>query len=317
MTMQIILLSKTQEIPRTYIIKHAYLIIGLCIICCLAGSIGFLIAKKTTHTINLTEAEMAWLADKPMQELQDIRFQATQKLKVYGDGLVQVQEKLMRVNMLGAQLVQLLGLESTEFNFSENLWNIDPESDGVQSYATPTFMARLDQLADELTIREKQLEMIETLLSEREFTANQYISGSPVLNGRLTSSYGTRIDPITGKPKSHWGLDIYESKGANIYAVASGVVTFSGWKQGYGYVVELAHQNDYKTIYAHNTENIVAQGDLVKRRQVIAKVGSTGRSTGNHVHFEVRKNNIPYNPVNYVKRMNKFNEKYVQISHSR
>lgn len=116
-------------------------------------------------------------------------------------------------------------------------------------------------------------------------------------DARLSSDYGMRPDPFTGKPSFHEGIDLAAPRGTAIHPFQPGVVQFSGWQGGYGRVVIVDHQNGLSSVYAHNAKNHVNIGDRVTPRDVLGEIGSTGRSTGPHLHFEVRKNGTPVNPV--------------------
>lgn len=120
--------------------------------------------------------------------------------------------------------------------------------------------------------------------------------------GKISSSFGYRIHPITGEKKFHRGIDIPALENTEIVSSDDGIVIFSGVQNGYGNVVKIKHFDGKKTVYAHNTLNIVNEGDVVKKGQVIAKVGTTGNSTGNHLHFETIVNEKNINPVNAVKK---------------
>ena len=113
----------------------------------------------------------------------------------------------------------------------------------------------------------------------------------------VSSGYGYRTHPITKKLSFHNGIDIPAPKNTNVLASDDGIVVFAGYKKGYGNVVEIDHFDSKKTLYAHNNSINVKVGDEVKRGDVISKVGSTGNSTGNHVHFEVKINNKRINPI--------------------
>lgn len=132
-----------------------------------------------------------------------------------------------------------------------------------------------------------------------EESNNYYIKGQwPLENYRyISSSYGYRIHPITKSLNFHSGIDIPAPKNTSVVASDDGIIIFAGYKNGYGNVVEIEHFDNKKTLYAHNNSVVVKVGDVVKRGEVIAKVGSTGNSTGNHVHFEVKINDQRINPL--------------------
>jgi murein DD-endopeptidase MepM/ murein hydrolase activator NlpD len=123
-----------------------------------------------------------------------------------------------------------------------------------------------------------------------------------VAEGYVSSAFGERMDPFNGEEAFHKGIDFAASAGAKVLSVAAGVVTWSGMREGFGVLIEVAHGNGLVTRYAHNSRALVNVGDTVQRGQAIAVVGSTGRSTGPHVHFEVLKNSIAINPMNYIGR---------------
>jgi murein DD-endopeptidase MepM/ murein hydrolase activator NlpD len=126
-------------------------------------------------------------------------------------------------------------------------------------------------------------------------------SGYPVLRGYMTSGYGWRRDPFSGRSAMHRGVDFAARSGADVITVAAGIVTFAGDRNGYGIMVEINHGNGYVTRYGHNSKVLVKPGDRVLKGQRIALVGSTGRSTGPHVHFEVLRNGVVVNPAEYIR----------------
>jgi murein DD-endopeptidase MepM/ murein hydrolase activator NlpD len=128
------------------------------------------------------------------------------------------------------------------------------------------------------------------------------VDGWPVETGWISSFYGKRTDPFHGRASWHQGIDFASKKGTNVLTVASGVVTWVGVKQGYGLAIEVNHGGGYLTRYAHNQSNTAKVGDIVRKGQAIAKVGSSGRSTGSHVHFEVYKHGRAVDPASYVRR---------------
>ncbi|HPO12926.1 MAG TPA: LysM peptidoglycan-binding domain-containing M23 family metallopeptidase [Candidatus Hydrogenedentes bacterium] len=139
------------------------------------------------------------------------------------------------------------------------------------------------------------------LTTPSEKSTNTGTWASPLhASTEITSSYGLRKDPFTGKPDFHQGIDLAAAKGANIYPIQAGAVTYSGWKSGYGQVVVVKHENGIESLYAHASKNLAKVGDMVTENTIIAQVGSTGRSTGPHLHLEVRRNDQPVNPSPYL-----------------
>ncbi|HEY9050177.1 MAG TPA: M23 family metallopeptidase, partial [Gammaproteobacteria bacterium] len=124
----------------------------------------------------------------------------------------------------------------------------------------------------------------------------------PITRGWISSYYGMRTNPFTGKLQFHKGMDFASKSGSEVQAVAGGVITWSGKRYNYGNMVEVNHGNGYVTRYAHNKENLVKVGDTVKKGQAVASMGSTGRSTGPHVHFEVLKDGRQINPLKFVQK---------------
>ncbi|MGM0420501.1 MAG: M23 family metallopeptidase, partial [Bacillota bacterium] len=120
------------------------------------------------------------------------------------------------------------------------------------------------------------------------------------LDGRITSNYGNRRHPVTGRTNFHTGVDIAAAYGSTVKAAASGTVVHAGWRGGYGRTVIIDHGNGYKTLYAHNSQILVQQGQSVSRGSSIARVGTTGIATGPHVHFEVQQNDDHRNPLSFL-----------------
>jgi murein DD-endopeptidase MepM/ murein hydrolase activator NlpD len=168
---------------------------------------------------------------------------------------------------------------------------------GQRDYAS--LAIRIDQAVQETVVREQGvLELWETL-SERQSLLAATPSIKPV-RGWFTSKFGYRISPFTGRPVMHNGIDIAAAPGSPIYAPADGIVSFAGYDPGYGKLVSIDHGYGVVTRFGHTSQIFVEVGQKIKRRDVIASVGSTGRSTGPHLHYEVRVNSVPVDPYNYV-----------------
>ena len=213
-----------------------------------------------------------------------------------------LQAHVFRLNALGKRLVSLSNMLDGEFDFEnmpalggpiENSVLVSEQNLGVLDHD-------LDKIIDEIKEKERQLLGIESILQNKHLGNEFYPTGSPVKEGWVSSSYGMRIDPINGKKAHHKGMDFAGKKGIDVMTVAAGVVTWEGPRYGYGNMVEISHGNYLVTRYGHNSKNLVVVGQKVKKGQVIALLGSTGRSTGPHVHFEILKNGRAINPKKYV-----------------
>ena len=208
---------------------------------------------------------------------------------------------LIRLNALGKRLTQVANLNSSEFDFDRDPALGGPESEsGGRGAQVPDLSLMIDQLDRRLDFRTTQFSALEYVLLGRQLTAETRPTGKPVVAGYISSYFGQRMDPFNGEEAFHKGLDFASSVGTDVLAVAQGVVTWAGPREGYGVLVEVNHGNGYSTRYAHNSRVVVAAGDTVQRGQAIAVVGSTGRSTGPHVHFEVLKEGRQIDPMAFI-----------------
>lgn len=217
--------------------------------------------------------------------------------------LGQLQAHVIRLDALGSRLTEMAKLDKGEFNFSSSPAQGGPvaqtdQQDQVMS--VPDFVQSLNALAAQLEDRGEQLSVLEDLLMTRNLQAEVMPTGRPISRGWLSSYFGKRTDPFNGRRVHHSGVDFAGKLGSDIIAVAAGVVSYSGKRSGYGNLVEINHGNGYSTRYGHTLENLVKVGDTIKKGQVVAKMGSTGRSTGPHVHFEVLYNGRAVNPKKYI-----------------
>jgi murein DD-endopeptidase MepM/ murein hydrolase activator NlpD len=214
-----------------------------------------------------------------------------------------LQAKITRLEILGQRMLEGAGIES-EFDFTHlpALGGEFIKPHEMQSLSALELDQLFHRLEKTLSIRERELNVLSSLLQDTRFSKERYLAGKPIEKGWLSSHYGLRKDPFHGREAFHKGLDFAGKAGSNILSVASGVVTWSGDRYGFGMMVEIDHANGYVTRYAHNEVNLVSVGDVVSQGQVIAKMGSTGRSTGAHVHFEVIKHGRMVDPKRYIYR---------------
>jgi murein DD-endopeptidase MepM/ murein hydrolase activator NlpD len=253
--------------------------------------------KDATATADEMREEIA----AKQAQLETREAEARANLDALAVRMGQLSAHIVRLDALGRRLVSMADLADSEFNFDEPPARGGPETEepglSVESEELDTM---LDELALQVDYRGDQLAVLEKLLASRRLSREQLPEGRPVSSGWLSSYYGKRTDPFSGKQKFHSGVDFAGNEGVDVLAVASGVVTWSGKRSGYGTMVEVNHGNGLVTRYAHNKENLVEVGDTVKKGQVIGRMGKTGRATGPHVHFEVLKNGQKVNPLKYV-----------------
>ena len=162
------------------------------------------------------------------------------------------------------------------------------------------FGGLVDTLAKEMSLRHDQFSVLETMLVHDSANRKFMPSGSPIIDGWFSSNFGYRIDPFTGQQSMHEGIDFPADTGTPIVATASGKIIYAEWHPAYGKMIEIDHGNGLVSRYAHTSAMHVKEGDLVVRGQKVAAVGSTGRSTGPHLHFEVRLNGVPQNPARFL-----------------
>jgi len=234
-------------------------------------------------------------------DLDSVQRQAHDDLNALAVRLGQLDAQVIRLDALGDRLTRMAGLTKGEFDFGAPVAAGGPEVLAGDGSVPPLdFVRSVDVLAEQLADREKQLAVLENILMSKNLLQQVRPSGRPVRDGYLSSYFGIRSDPFTGHRAAHYGVDFAGDIGDDIMATASGVVTYSGPRLGYGLLVEVNHGDGIVTRYAHLSESLVAPGDVVKKAQVIARMGSSGRSTGPHVHFEVLRDGKLVNPLTYV-----------------
>lgn len=241
--------------------------------------------------------------DDQRQRVADAIQNAEDNLEALALRLGQMQAEVIRLGAMGQRLVELSNLDADEFKFDAGPPIGGPEVAFTPgSRGTPDFVEALEALAAELDELSPKLGALEGVLIGRRHEDRVNPEGRPVNGGWISSYYGYRIDPITGKRAFHEGIDFAGKLNSEVVAVASGVVTWSAYRHGYGNMVEVDHGNGYVTRYAHNKKNLVTVGDIITKRQPLGLMGSSGRSTGPHVHFEVLRNGKSVNPIKFVRR---------------
>jgi murein DD-endopeptidase MepM/ murein hydrolase activator NlpD len=249
-------------------------------------------------------AQIEDLRDQTLHQydfLQSSRQLAQNNLDALTMRLGRIQAQLMRLDALGERLVSQADLDSGEFDFSAPPPLGGPSAEPADATNNvPDFLASLDSAAASVQDRSRKLRLLERLLMFRDLHDRGIPSGLPVKHGQLTSRFGMRTDPFTGKPERHKGIDIAGQLGTSVLSVADGIVIWAGKRKGYGNLVEIDHGNGYITRYGHNEKVLVQIGDTVHKGEPVALMGSTGRSTGPHVHLEVLHNGRAVNPAKFL-----------------
>lgn len=241
-----------------------------------------------------TDSEMA----RQQTELEQIRRQSQQEINALAARLGELQAQANRLNALGERLTEAGQLEDGEFDFQGVPGQGGAEA--ARDMPRDELLQGLDEVQAQFAASGRQLGVMESLLFDQQLETNAVPSRSPVRRSYITSGFGRRADPFGRGGQFHKGIDFDANVGDAVMAVADGVVSFAASRSGYGKTIEIDHGNGYVTRYAHNSRLVVKPGDLVRAGQEVAKAGSTGRSTGAHVHFEVWENGRVVNPRKFV-----------------
>lgn len=243
---------------------------------------------------------IAQLTGEERSEIEELRARVQERIDSMSARVGQLNAHVIRLDALGKRLAEMANVDSHEFDFSMAPSAGGPENEASVPVSSPDLSAMLDDFESRLSQRDAQLGVLEQIILQRELRKQILPEGRPVQRGFMSSGYGTRQDPVSGEFGFHRGVDFAGNAGDLVIAVGAGVVTFAGYRPDYGYVVDITHGDGYVTRYAHNSRVLVRQGETVARGQGLAVMGSTGRSTGPHVHFEVLRNGAPVNPLSYL-----------------
>jgi len=292
--------ARSLTLTGTHVLMAAMVALGLFIAAVLMAQ--YVIVRFQSGTIS--NELRGWLASAQDEELRKQELFTRQSLDAMAVRLGQMQAQLQRLDGLGARLAKLSGMKPQEFSFGQKpaqggpLLTVPPQQD----ISMESMLRQLDDLNSLLGDRSDKLVALETLLQQDKLDKKMLPSIPPITVGWYSSNFGWRIDPFTGKNAMHEGVDYMVPAGTPIYASAGGVVVFAGLHPQYGNMVEIDHGNQIITRYAHASKILVKVGEVVRRGHEIAKVGSTGRSTGNHLHFEVRYRGVAQNPVRFLEK---------------
>ena len=233
--------------------------------------------------------------------LKDVKLNTEKSLDAIASRISVLQGHVMRLDALGARLAVMADIKDLEFGIDHPPGMGGPVSRlEQQSINVSNLLANINELEVKVEDRKDKLVAMETMLINRTLQEQTVPKGFPVANGWISSPFGYRTDPMTGKNEMHEGLDFAGKPGTPVSSIAAGIVTWSGPRYGYGKMIEISHGNGYITRYAHNQKNLVSVGEKVEKGEVIAVMGSTGRSTGTHVHVEVMYNGVLVDPKKFI-----------------
>lgn len=301
--MNIIFVSNRLAKARTVCVGRCQsgllLVAGLLLFTGLSAVFGYLILFKFG---GLQAPLVQKLVLSSQQSNVEKNHEATQqRLSAMAIKVGEMQAQVMRLEALGERVAKVAGIKKEDINFDQKPGRGGPLLPG-QSVAMSMgdFQEELTKLSRAVDDRTDQLAVMESLLSGEHVRRAALPSALPVNSGFFSSNFGWRIDPFTGERAMHEGVDFVAAAGTPIKAAAGGIVIYSENNPSYGNMIEVDHGNGLVSRYAHASKRLVKEGDVVLRGQKIGEVGSTGRSTGPHLHFEVLLNGTPQNPTRYL-----------------
>ena len=306
--MQIIIFKSSKNKSSSYKINGStfIIIIGFLIsslVFLLSSSIyiyGYKIGYKDLYDETVLEI------DKYKNEIRLVKQENKNKMQFFSQKLITMSSEIESLNALGHKISSIAKINKKEFNFKKPRYIGGTNKINIEFEYNSDFDKYLDKMFIDLSIKENNLKHLFKIVNNMEMKEQFLPTGFPTKKGYISSDYGNRKNPLSKKMHFHKGIDIAHKMETDIFSLAAGEVIFSGKKYGYGNVVEISHLNGYTTKYAHNNRNLVKKGEKIKKGQIIAKMGSTGHSTGPHIHLEVLKNNKNIDPKKFIHYKEKF-----------
>ena len=266
---------------------------------------GYSTALVRNPQVITLDSARNWQQDLQRQgtELSELKQHTEMHIDALAVRLAKMQAELARLEGVGSRVVAVAGFDGGEFDFSQpvGVGGAGADIADAESYSIDGLTTAVDRLERQIEDRGLQLEIIESVLEDRRISEEASPGGQPLDDAWISSSFGHRTDPFTGRRAFHGGIDFSSGgAGSDINSIAAGVVVWAGPRSNYGQTVDIDHGNGYMTRYAHASKVLVEVGDLVKKGDTIALVGSTGRSTSPHLHLEVYKDGRIVNPWSLV-----------------
>jgi murein DD-endopeptidase MepM/ murein hydrolase activator NlpD len=309
--MNIIIVSEGFRRSVNLSLSHRHVLVialvGLLFLPALVGTVAYRIHDILNRHDNATDLAAIAVQKQALrqqrQQIAVLQQHTSSHLNALAQRLGSLQAQVLRLNALGQRLTRMARIDAREFNFSKAPAMGGPANRMAEGQ--PNILATLSGLATQVDRQTQRLTALESLLLDKQLQAAVTPSGWPTKGGWVSSGFGWRSDPFSGKRTYHEGVDIAAVMGSPVKAMGDGVVTYAGKRIGYGALVEINHGNGYATRYAHISEALVKVGDRVKKGHPVALVGSSGRSTGPHLHFEVLKSRHQLDPRKYLKQSRK------------
>jgi murein DD-endopeptidase MepM/ murein hydrolase activator NlpD len=267
---------------------------------------GFMLATATyvvtmRFAVDLRNPYLrALLASLHQDEVKRSEANVKENLDALAAKVGELQARILRLDAFGERLAKAAGIKREEFRFDEKPGQGGPVVPLGPDLTVPQLQRMLDDMSRLVDDRGEKLGVLDSFFMDDRLARKTVPTTMPVTGGYYSSNYGYRLDPITGHSEFHTGVDIVAGIGTKVVAAAGGVVSYSGTMPEYGNVVDVDHDNGLTSRYAHLSKRLVKVGDVVMKGQLIALVGNTGRTTGPHLHFEVREKGIPLNPNKFL-----------------
>lgn len=300
--MQIILIPDRQAKTRTVSLSTRHLLasalVALLALCAATAGVYWLTLRYASNIPVPTLQKLVLAVQE--NEAEKSRDFVQQNLNAMAVKLGEMQAQLVRLDALGERLATSAGVRDIRFGEAPGMGGAAPTLLPPQNLSLSEFSQKMMQLSRQLESRNDMLGVLESQLFEQAVRKKMIPTMLPVEAPFSASGFGGRVDPFTGQWAIHEGIDFLADAGSPIVAAAGGVVVFAGLHPHYGYTIDIDHGNDLITRYAHCSKLLVKEGDVVRRGRKIAEVGSTGRSTGPHLHFEVRFRGTAQNPGRFL-----------------
>ena len=302
--MNIILISNKSAQAKNIVLTNTHIVLAASSLFIIAIILAIGLNYLTLHYGDkISDRVSSLFVVAPQQEEIDAHAHLHDNLGAMAVKLGQMQAQLMRLDALGERLAKSSGVKTEEFLFDK----MPGQGGASPTLSSPAlsadeFKQRLNELSYVIDDRDDKFDVLESLLRQDRLTKRVYPSEMPIDTEWYSSGFGYRIDPFSGRRVFHEGVDFAAKTGTPIKAAAGGVVIYSARHPEYGNMVEIDHGDELVSRYAHASKLLVNLGQIVSSGQKIAEVGSTGRSTGPHLHFEIRHKDVPQNPSRYLKK---------------